>query len=68
MSKLEIQLIEMANAVLDLPKTNDPIGKPIDDAKAEIKTLMLDLINEVDADERHPNGAIIEMRQKVREL
>jgi hypothetical protein len=41
MSKLDVILLQCANDVLDLPATNDPLGKPIDDAKAQIKDLFL---------------------------
>jgi hypothetical protein len=41
MSKLENILLECCNSVLDLPKTNDPIGKPIDEALSSIKQHIL---------------------------
>ena len=38
--KLQNILLQMANDVLDLPKTNDPIGKPIDEAAEAILDLL----------------------------
>lgn len=46
MSKLDNILLKLGNDVLDLPKTNDPLGKPFDDGKQAIKELMLELIDE----------------------
>lgn len=38
-SRLENILLKMANEVLDLPKSNQPIGTPIDDAVVAILDL-----------------------------
>lgn len=44
--KLENIILRYGLAVLDLPETNDPIGKPIDEAKQQIKDLFIDIANE----------------------
>lgn len=50
MGKLDVIILKYGNAVLDLPKTNDPIGKPLDAAVQEIKDLMLNLVNALEQD------------------
>ena len=65
MSKLDNTILKYGNAVLDLPKTNDPIGKPVDEAKADIKALMLELI---DSCTRHDYINVDELHKKVEEL
>jgi hypothetical protein len=41
LEELENILLKLANDVLDLPKTNYPLGKPIDDARQAINTQIL---------------------------
>lgn len=74
MSKLDVIVLKYGNAVLDLPKTNDPIGKPLDEAIQQIKDLMLELTNDEYEAAYNRNDsdpvyeALVRIRQKVHEL
>jgi hypothetical protein len=50
MSKLDVIILKYGNAVLDLPKTNDPLGKPVDEAKEAIKAFFKDMVAELEED------------------
>lgn len=77
MSKLDVIILKCSNAVLDLPKTNDPLGKPIDEASQSIKSLFLEIIGEDEPAPEIPqnnyyyrfrNEQRAVLRQKVEEL
>lgn len=68
MSKLEVIILEYGNAVLDLPKTNDPIGKPIDEARSSIKQLIKSLWNEADNESDSIEQGIKLFQKKVEKL
>lgn len=64
MSKLENIILKYGVAVLDLPNTNDPIGKPVDEAKQEIK----DLFNALVDDEVTGTLTHEQLHQRINEL
>lgn len=55
MGKLELIILKCGNAILDLPKTNDPIGKPLDEAVKEIKGVIESIYTEA---EQSPKGTV----------
>jgi hypothetical protein len=65
--KLQNILLQMANDVLDLPKTNDLIGKPIDDATQAIQDLLDKSLPGSKPFEKGYNQALADVRKVIKE-